>query len=113
MLRFDGVYNECEVWLNGHHLGFHPNGYTPFNYDVTDFSNKNGKQNMIAVRVRNEGINSRWYSGSGIYRHVWLTVTDRVHIPVWGVGITSKKLGNQSSQVDLKIKVQDQSFSPM
>jgi beta-galactosidase len=107
VLRFDGIYSESEVWFNGHHVGFHPNGYTPFNYDVTKFINENGKPNIIAVRVKNEGVNSRWYSGSGIYRHVWLTVANKVHVPVWGVNISSTKSGEQSSLVNLKIKVEN------
>ena len=71
-IYFDGVYMNSDVWINGHHLGNHPYGYTPFYYDLTPYLKQNG-ENIIAVRVRNEGKNSRWYSGSGIYRHVWLT----------------------------------------
>ena len=74
-----------DVWLNGHHLGNHPYGYTPFYYDLTPYLKPAGQENVLAVRVRNEGKNSRWYSGSGIYRHVWLTVTDPVHVAPWGV----------------------------
>ncbi|TFG41211.1 MAG: glycoside hydrolase family 2, partial [Bacteroidia bacterium] len=67
-LQFDGVYMNSDVWLNGKHLGFHPYGYTPFYYDITSFLNPAGQPNIVAVRVRNEGLNSRWYSGSGLNR---------------------------------------------
>jgi len=69
-LQFDGVYMNADVWLNGKHLGFHPYGYTPFYFDITPFLHPAGQPNVVAVRVKNEGLNSRWYSGSGIYRHV-------------------------------------------
>jgi beta-galactosidase len=83
-LRFDGVYGRADVWLNGVHLGFHPNGYASFAYDLTPNLNPSGP-NVLAVRVDNTGKTSRWYSGSGIYRHTWLTVTGAVRIPLWGV----------------------------
>src|SRR6478609_9755140 len=61
-IQFDGVYMNADVWINGHHLGNHPYGYTSFYYDLTPYLKPNG-ENIIAVRVRNEGRNSRWYSG--------------------------------------------------
>src|SRR5689334_13372082 len=64
-LQFDGVYMNADVWLNGQLLGNHPYGYTPFYYDLTKFLKPAGQQNVLAVRVKNEGKNSRWYSGSG------------------------------------------------
>ena len=75
MLRFDGVYMETEVWVNGKMAGNHVYGYTPFYFDITSLLNEPGADNVIAVRVSNTGRNSRWYSGSGIYRNVTLTVT--------------------------------------
>ncbi len=75
VIYFDGVYMNSDVWINGHHLGNHPYGYTPFYYDLTPYLKQNGGENILAVRVSNEGKNTRWYSGSGIYRHVWLTVS--------------------------------------
>ena len=98
-INFDGVYMNSDVWLNGHHLGNHPYGYTPFYYDLTPYLNKPGKENVLAVRVRNEGKTSRWYSGSGIYRHVWLTATDPVHIAPWGVYITTKAVAGKSANI--------------
>ncbi len=95
-LRFDGVYQNADVWLNGVHLGFHPYGYTSFAYDLTPHLNPEGT-NVLAVRVDNSGKNSRWYSGSGIYRHTWLTVTGAVRIPLWGVRVTTPEVGTGRS----------------
>ncbi len=78
-IEFDGVYMNSDVWINGQHLGNHPNGYTSFCYDLTPYIKKG--ENIIALRVDNSvRPNSRWYSGSGIYRHVWLTITGPVNI---------------------------------
>ncbi|MDP4188386.1 MAG: beta galactosidase jelly roll domain-containing protein, partial [Bacteroidota bacterium] len=85
---FEGVYMNSEVFINGKSLGVHPYGYTPFLYDLSPYLNYN-KDNIISVRVDNSRqINCRWYSGSGIYRHVWLWVTSPVHIDPWGTAIT-------------------------
>src|SRR3954454_13025722 len=98
---FDGVYMNSDVWINGHHLGNHPYGYTPFYYDLTPYLKSNG-ENVLAVRVRNEGKNSRWYSGSGIYRHVWLNVTNPVHVEQWGVYITTPKVSETSATINVQ-----------
>jgi beta-galactosidase len=83
-IRFDGVYQRSEVWINGSPLGMRPYGYIGFAYDLTPHLRPD--ENVIAVRVDNSlQPNSRWYSGSGIYRHVWLIATDAVHIADWGV----------------------------
>jgi beta-galactosidase len=101
-LQFDGVYMNSDVWLNGKHLGFHPYGYTPFYYNITSFLNPAGQANVVAVRVINEGLNSRWYSGSGIYRHVWLTLVDPVHIDVFGgIYVTTPSVNENSADVKI------------
>jgi len=101
-LQFDGVCMRSDVWLNGKHLGFHPYGYTPFYYDITSSLNPPGEPNVIAVRVRNEGMNSRWYSGSGINRHVWLTLADPVHIDVsGGLYITTPLITEKTAVVNV------------
>ncbi len=105
VIVFEGVFNESDVWLNGRHLGFHPNGYTSFAYDVTPFLNPTGHSNILVVRVKNVGKTSRWYSGSGIYRHVRLSVTDPVHITTWGVYATTPTLTKESATVKFKISV--------
>jgi len=98
-IYFDGVYMNSDVWVNGHFLGNHPYGYTPFYYNLTPFL-QNG-ENIIAVRVRNEGKNSRWYSGSGIYRHVWLTTTGPVHVEQWGVLVTTPQVSTTSALLNI------------
>lgn len=81
---FDGAYMNTSVYINGKLLGTRPYGYAPFSYDITDYLNKNG-ENVIAVKVDNaEQPNSRWYSGCGIYRNVWLRHTAGVFVPLWG-----------------------------
>ncbi len=105
-IYFDGVYMNSDVWINGHHLGNHPYGYTAFYYDLTPYLNKSG-ENILAVRVRNEGKNSRWYSGSGIYRHVWLTVTNPAHIEQWGVYITTPNVSETSATVNIQTSIID------
>ena len=84
-VMFDGVYMDSDVWINGHHLGNRPYGYSAFAYDLTPNLKPAGEENILSVRVRNDGRNSRWYSGSGIYRHVTLTTTDPLRIAQWGV----------------------------
>jgi len=102
-IHFDGVYQNADVWLNGHHLGNHPYGYTPFYYDLTPFLKPSGQENVLAVRVRNEGKNSRWYSGSGIYRHVWLTCTEPVHVATWGVYITTPEISKELAKIKIDV----------
>lgn len=104
-VRFDGVYMNPELWLNGRRLGEHPHGYTSFEFDLTPHLKPAGQRNVLAVRVRNEGRNSRWYSGSGIYRHVWLTVTDPVHVPSSGLFVTTPDVSTDKARVKLSIEV--------
>jgi beta-galactosidase len=103
-IYFDGVYMNSDVWINGYHLGNHPYGYTPFYYDLTPYLKQSG-ENILAVRVRNEGKNSRWYSGSGIYRHVWLIVTNPVHVEQWGVYITTPKVSETSATINIQTSI--------
>lgn len=87
-IYFEGVYNRSEVYLNGHLLGKRPNGYVSFMYDMTPYL-KNG-ENVIAVKVdHSKYADSRWYTGSGIYRDVWLVGSDDVHFSQWGVAVTT------------------------
>ena len=94
-VRFDGVYMNADVFLNDVHLGVHPYGYTAFEFDLTALI-KPGP-NVLAVRVRNLGSNSRWYSGSGIFRHVHLIATPAVHVRQWGVATSSSVSADYSS----------------
>ena len=112
-IYFDGVYMESEVWINGHHVGSHKHGYTPFYYNLNDYLNKAGKENTIAVLVKNIGENSRWYSGSGIYRHVWLRVTEAVNIPVWGVFVVTPDVSEKESRVSATISLENKRGYPV
>ncbi|HEY0433688.1 MAG TPA: glycoside hydrolase family 2 TIM barrel-domain containing protein, partial [Chitinophagaceae bacterium] len=102
-LLFDGVYMNADVWLNGHHLGNHPYGYTPFFFDLGPYL-LTGSDNVVAVRVANTGRNSRWYSGSGIYRHVWLRQTNSVHILQWGLTSLTKAIDGKTAIVLVGIR---------
>jgi len=104
-ILFDGVYMNSEVWINGQSLGAHPYGYTPFYYDLTPHLKPVGEQNILAVKVNNNGKNSRWYSGSGIYRHVVLQVTDKVHIPIWGISVTTPEVNKEKATVKFNIDI--------
>jgi beta-galactosidase len=105
VVRFDGVYMNADFWINGQPLGNHPYGYTSFEFDLTQHLKPAGQENVLAVRVRNEGKNSRWYSGSGIYRHTWLTVTDPVHVPTWGVFVTTPEVSKENAVVKIATEV--------
>jgi beta-galactosidase len=111
LIQFDGVYMNAEVWLNGQSLGNHPYGYTSFWFDLTD-KVKFGSANVIAVKVKNEGENSRWYSGSGIYRHVWLKTLEPTHIAQWGTYITTPEVSVSSARVNVRTKVLNESAEP-
>lgn len=110
-IYFEGVYMNSEVFINGKPLGIYPYGYTSFSYDLTPYLNF-GKENVIAVRVDNsQQVNSRWYSGSGIYRHVWMTVTNPIHVAQWGVAITTPVASAKKATVQLKTKVKNETSS--
>jgi beta-galactosidase len=90
-IDFDGVYCNSEVWINGHYLGRRPNGYISFQYDLSPYLYYGAANNVIAVKVDNSAQpNSRWYSGSGIYRNVWLSTVAKSFIPQWGTFVTAK-----------------------
>jgi len=103
-IEFDGVYQNSEVWINGHALGRRPNGYVSFVYDLGPFLKKGS--NILTVRVDNsKQPNSRWYTGSGIYRHVWLTIADPLHIPPWGVYVRATRADKSSSTLSVRTRV--------
>ena len=91
-LEFGGVYMDSKVYVNGQLVGHYPNGYNAFSYDITPYLKADGSENTIAIHVVNQQPSSRWYSGSGIYRNVKLSVTDKVHVAKYGTTITSPKL---------------------
>jgi beta-galactosidase len=100
VIRFEGVYMNAEIWLNGELLGNHPYGYTSFWFDITPLL-KTDKENVLAVKVKNEGENSRWYSGSGIYRHVWLDILPQVHVKTWGTYITTPLVNEKEASINI------------
>lgn len=107
---FDGVYMNSDVWLNGTLIGNHPYGYTAFAYDMTPHIRRTG-ENVLAVRVRNDGRNSRWYSGSGIYRHVWLNTTGSVRVPLWGVFVTTPEVSKDHAAVKVAVQIENRAPS--
>lgn len=101
-IDFDGVYKNSEVWVNGHYLGKRPNGYISFEYEITAYLKPAPEKNCIAVKVDNsQQPNSRWYSGSGIYRNVWLVVKNNVHTDHWGTYITTPQVTGKFATVEI------------
>lgn len=101
-IEFDGVYTNSEVWINGHYLGKRPFGYAPFVYDLSDYLNYGDKENVIAVKVdRSAYLDSRWYPGSGIYRNVKLITCSKVHIPQWGVQVTTPEVSAEKAKLTI------------
>ena len=107
-IQFDGIYMNSEVWINGTSLGTRPYGYTSFEYDLTPYVTFGGS-NVVAVKVNNNQPNSRFYSGSGIYRNVWLTKLNAVHIPYNGVFVSTPSVSTGSAMVSIATEVQNQS----
>ena len=107
LLHFEGVYGVTELWLNDRPLGRHSYGYTPFTFDISAEVRRDGP-NVLAVRVDNSvQPNSRWYSGSGIYRRVWLDTTNPVHIPQNGVFVTTTECSEKHARLRVQTTVQN------
>lgn len=105
-IEFDGVFMNSDVWINGQHLGKHPYGYTSFYYDLTPYIKKG--ENILAIRVDNSvQPNSRWYSGSGIYRHVWLIIAGSVHVAQWGTYIITPQVDSSSATIEVLTSVEN------
>ena len=114
-LHFEGVYQKAEVFINGQKAGQHGYGYTPFTIDITPYINKDKGPNELVVRVNNsQQPNCRWYSGSGIYRHVWLNVMPKVHIAENGIFVTTDLAtdGVQKAKIDVKVTVENEDKVP-
>jgi len=105
-ILFDGAYMNSDVWINGHLLGHRPNGYISFYYDLTPFL-KN-KDNIITVKIdQSKPLSGRWYTGSGLYRSVWLLITGKTHIEPWGVCFTSPSVCKEKAEIDVVIDYQN------
>jgi len=106
-LEFDGIYMNADVWLNGQHLGKRPYGYSSYAYDVSKALVPG--VNVVAVRVDNSRQpNSRWYSGSGIYRHTWLTLAAPLHVAHWGITLETPRAGVDSTEVVVNTRVESE-----
>ena len=107
-LHFDGIYCNSEVWINGHFLGRRPNGYISFRYDLTPYLNHGDGSNVVAVRVDHAKFgDSRWYTGSGIYRNVHLISTPSVHIGLWGVTVTTPTVTLSRADVHVAVEIEN------
>jgi hypothetical protein len=106
-VEFDGVAMNSEVWINGQYLGKRPCAYSTFNYDLTPHL-RFGGNNVIAVRADHSEIaDSRWYVGSGIYRHVWLVATEKLHVARHGVYVTTPQVTATNARVEIQTRVQN------
>lgn len=104
-LYFEGVYNRSEVYINGHLLGKRPNGYISFMYDATPYI-KYGEKNYVSVRVdHSQSADSRWYTGSGIYRNVWLVYSNPIHIAQWGVYTYPKQASAKQGVLAVEVEI--------
>ncbi len=101
---FDGAYMNAEVWLNGQRLGARPYGYSPFAFDLTPHLDRSG-ENVIAIRVTNLGRNSRWYAGSGLYRHVRLNITRALRFRLWSVSVTTPSVSKDAATVQVRAEL--------
>jgi len=108
-VEFDGVFKNSEVFINGHSLGIRPNGYISFSYELSEYLNF-GQENVIAVKVDNDAQpNSRWYTGSGIYRNVRLVTTEKLHVSEWGTFVTTPEIYKEKASVHLEVEVKNAS----
>lgn len=105
-LLFDGAMSEARVYVNGQEACFWPYGYNSFHCDVTGLLTKDGKNNILAVRLENKPQSSRWYPGAGLYRNVHVIVTDPVHIPVWGTQLTTPYVSDSLASIRLQTRIE-------
>ncbi len=109
-IDFDGIYRQSQVWINGHLIGKRPSGYISFRYELTPFLKYGNEKNTIVVKVDNsQQPNSRWYSGSGIYRNVWLVTTGKIFVDHWGTFITTPVIKNGIASVHIGLKINNSS----
>ncbi len=106
-IEFDGIYCNSEVWINGHSLGRRANGYISFQYDLSNYLYYgDDKENLIVVKVDNSlQPNSRWYSGSGIYRHVWLNILEKIHVDQWGTFVRTNEVSRKKATLQVNTKI--------
>jgi beta-galactosidase len=113
-IDFDGVYRNSEVWINGQYLGKRPYGYSSFRYNLTPWLHFRKETNVVAVKVDNsKQPNSRWYSGSGIYRNVWLVKTGKVHVDHWGTQVLSPAVSEKIASISIKTLLRNTTSTPV
>lgn len=105
-IEFEGVYRDAEVWINGHYLGRNLNGYVGFTYDITPYLRED---NVIALRYDNTYISSRWYTGEGLYRNVWLHIVDPLHISENGVWVYTPDIDREKAKTIVETEVENTS----
>jgi beta-galactosidase len=107
-IDFDGIYRNSEVWINGNYLGKRPYGYSSFRYELTPFLKYGKEKNILAVKVDNsQQPNSRWYSGSGIYRNVRLVTTEKIFVRHWGTYVTTPEITEDYAKVKIQTKIRN------
>ncbi|HEX9150969.1 MAG TPA: glycoside hydrolase family 2 TIM barrel-domain containing protein [Flavobacterium sp.] len=107
-IEFDGVFKNSEVWINGHSLGIRPNGYISFAYELSPYLHFGKQQNVIAVKVDNSAQpNSRWYTGSGIYRNVRLVASEKLHVAHWGTYVTTPSVTKEKAAVHFEVTIEN------
>jgi beta-galactosidase len=104
-IYFDGVYKNSEVWINGHYLGKRPNGFIAFQYELSPYLNYKGKNTITVKANHNDFADSRWYTGSGIYRNVYLVVKNPVHVGLWDVAFSTPKVSAEKAEVNVKVNI--------
>lgn len=110
---FDGIYMDARIWLNGEPIAAHPYGYTPFHVNLTPYLHFGNTRNVLAVRVDTSGRTSRWYSGSGIYRHVTLIVTNPVHIAQDGVFVSTARADPEEATLRVQTRIRNEAASSL
>ncbi|HZH60372.1 MAG TPA: glycoside hydrolase family 2 TIM barrel-domain containing protein [Metabacillus sp.] len=108
-IQFDGVYKNSEVWINEHFLGKRPYGYSSFHYDLTPYLNFETQENVIAVKVdHSDFADSRWYTGSGIYRNVFIHLTDHVYIKPYGIFVTTPNISITEAEIQITTSLKNE-----
>lgn len=108
MLYFEGAYNHATIWLNGRKIYFNHYGYQSFRFDATEFCNAPGKENTLTVKVTNNGVNTRWYAGAGIYRHVWLIKTPQLHLDNWRNFVHTSEVTASKATVNIETLIKNE-----
>ncbi len=108
-ILFDAICHQSDVYINGHHLGFRPYGFCSIEYDLTPYLDYDG-ENVIAVRVNRSGVKdvARWYTGSGIYRHAWLQVTNPVHVATYGTYVTTPSVSEDKAEIRIMTTLENE-----